>query len=291
MCSGNTISSEDIDCSSGGYNNKPNIFNIVGNSFDDCCRGRCSEQICGAPNLETNNGLCSGLDCTDSECCSVPSGRTTNLYWVKGNPGEDCNTVCSANSMICSDVPANSGDLYSWAGASGGDSDDVRNYIADNTYVSGTNQLVPLNICRAGSSSSASTSHVVPSIRTQNSQDPSCFMPEQIEGHRFASCPANRTNYSRICRCQGWLKYLPEYPEIKITKIFYNLLDIDRPYTVKIRGIYEKKLSKKEKDMILEFIEKNKNYIEKIEIIFTDLQYINIIKKHLNKLLIVINNI
>jgi len=43
--------------------------------------------------------------------------------------------------------------------------------------------------------------------------------------------------------------------------------------------------------MILEFIEKNKNYIEKIEIIFTDLQYINIIKKHLNKLLIVINNI
>jgi len=203
MCSGNTISSEDIDCSSGGYNNKPNIFNIVGNSFDDCCRGRCSEQICGAPNLETNNGLCSGLDCTDSECCSVPSGRTTNLYWVKGNPGEDCNTVCSANSMICSDVPANSGDLYSWAGASGGDSDDVRNYIADNTYVSGTNQLVPLNICRAGSSSSASTSHVVPSIRTQNSQDPSCFMPEQIEGHRFASCPANRTNYSRICRCQG----------------------------------------------------------------------------------------
>ena len=89
----------------------------------------------------------------------------------------------------------------------------------------------------------------------------------------------------------GWLKYLPEYPGIKITKIFYNLLDIDRPYTVKIRGIYEKKLSKKEKDMILEFIEKNKNYIEKIEIIFTDLQYINIIKKHLNKLLIVINNI
>ena len=56
---------------------------------------------------------------------------------------------------------------------------------------------------------------------------------------------------------------------------FYNLLDIDIPYTVKIRGIYEKRLNKKEKDMILQFIEKNKKYIEKIEMIFIDLQYIN----------------
>ena len=94
-----------------------------------------------------------------------------------------------------------------------------------------------------------------------------------------------------ICDRYNNLKYLPEYPEIKITKIFYNLLDIDIPYTVKIRGIYEKRLNKKEKDMILQFIEKNKKYIEKIEMIFIDLQYINIINKHLEKLSNILNNI
>ena len=103
----------------------------------------------------------------------------------------------------------------------------------------------------------------------------------------------NIKNYldNYICDKYNNIKYLPEYPEIKITKIFYNLLDIDRPYTVKIRGIYEKRLNKKEKDMILEFIEKNKKYIEKIEMIFIDLQYINIINKHLKKLSNILNNI
>lgn len=43
--------------------------------------------------------------------------------------------------------------------------------------------------------------------------------------------------------------------------------------------------------MILQFISKNYNYIKKIEMIFTDLQYINQIKKNLNKLLTIINNI
>lgn len=43
--------------------------------------------------------------------------------------------------------------------------------------------------------------------------------------------------------------------------------------------------------MILEFIEKNKKYIEKIEMIFIDLQYINIINKHLKKLSNILNNI
>jgi len=103
----------------------------------------------------------------------------------------------------------------------------------------------------------------------------------------------NIKNYldNYICDKYNNIKYLPEYPGIKITKIFYNLLDIDRPYTVKIRGIYEKRLNKKEKDMILEFIEKNKKYIEKIEMIFIDLQYINIINKHLKKLSNILNNI
>ncbi len=103
----------------------------------------------------------------------------------------------------------------------------------------------------------------------------------------------NIKNYldNYICDKYNNIKYLPEYPEIKITKIFYNLLDIDKPYTVKIRGIYEKKLSKKDKHMILQFISKNYNYIKKIEMIFTDLQYINQIKKNLNKLLTIINNI
>ena len=43
--------------------------------------------------------------------------------------------------------------------------------------------------------------------------------------------------------------------------------------------------------MILQFIEKNKKYIEKIEMIFIDLQYINIINKHLEKLSNILNNI
>ena len=68
-----------------------------------------------------------------------------------------------------------------------------------------------------------------------------------------------------ICEKYNNLKYLPEYPEIKITKIFYNLLDLYKPYTIKIRGNYQKKLHKKEKIKILELIELHKKYIHKIE--------------------------
>tara|TARA_B100000767_G_scaffold14340_1_gene13777 strand:- start:710 stop:1315 length:606 start_codon:yes stop_codon:yes gene_type:complete len=96
-----------------------------------------------------------------------------------------------------------------------------------------------------------------------------------------------------ICDKYNNLKYLPEYPNIKITKLFYNLLDIHKPYTVKIRGIYPKKISIKNKNLLLQFINININFLKKIKKIFTknNLLYINRINKHLNNLLITINNI
>ena len=200
MCSGNKNPSENVDCITPGYHNKPDNFNIVGDSVDDCCSARCSvDRICGAPNLQSDsNILCSGLECTDTECCYDPSGRFGENYWIKGNQGESCNTVCSANSMSCTEAPSNTRSFYQWVGIPDvRGSNHVKNYIAENTYGSGTNLLVPLDICRDGRSISLSSAGS-PSIRSQT-----CYMPSEMEGHRFAACHYQRPDYEMICRCYG----------------------------------------------------------------------------------------
>ena len=86
---------------------------------------------------------------------------------------------------------------------------------------------------------------------------------------------------------------LPEYPDIKISKIFYNLLNIDKTYTSKIKGIYPKNLNLEEKDNLLLFIDLNNKYIKKILTYFdsTHITYINKLKKHLIIFENILNNI
>ena len=67
---------------------------------------------------------------------------------------------------------------------------------------------------------------------------------------------------NNVCDYYDDIKYLPEYPDIRITKIFYNLLDIRKTYTSKIKGIYPKKISYKNKIQLLEFININNEYIK-----------------------------
>tara|TARA_Y100001958_G_C21229189_1_gene554747 strand:+ start:1172 stop:1786 length:615 start_codon:yes stop_codon:yes gene_type:complete len=87
-----------------------------------------------------------------------------------------------------------------------------------------------------------------------------------------------------VCDIYNEYDYLPEYPKIKITKIFYNLLDIKKTYTSQIKGIYPKKLNNQEKINILEFITLNRKLIEDIDNYINNKIYINYLNKHLNKL-------
>ena len=98
---------------------------------------------------------------------------------------------------------------------------------------------------------------------------------------------------NNVCDYYNNLKYLPEYPTIRITKIFYNLLDIDKTYTSKIKGIYPKKISNKNKNELLEFVNLNNEYINKIEKLFKkdELIFLNRIIKHLNIFRDILNNI
>ena len=97
---------------------------------------------------------------------------------------------------------------------------------------------------------------------------------------------------STVCDIYNNTDYLLEYPDIKITKLFYNLLNIDKTYTSKIKGIYPKKLNNDEKDSILIFLKLNNEFIVKIKRYFEDkMIYMNQLEKHLNRLENIINNL
>ena len=97
---------------------------------------------------------------------------------------------------------------------------------------------------------------------------------------------------STVCDIYNNNDYLPEYPNIKITKLFYNLLNIDKTYTSKIKGIYPKKLNKDEIENIFIFLKLNNEFIVKIKRYFEDkMMYINQLEKHLNRLENIINNL
>ena len=97
---------------------------------------------------------------------------------------------------------------------------------------------------------------------------------------------------STVCDIYNNTDYLLEYPDIKITKLFYNLLNIDKTYTSKIKGIYPKKLNNDEKDSILIFLKLNNEFIVKIKRYFEDkMIHINQLEKHLNRLENIINNL
>ena len=95
---------------------------------------------------------------------------------------------------------------------------------------------------------------------------------------------------SEVCEIYKNDNYLPEYPNIKITKLFYNLLNIDKTYTSKIKGIYPKKLNQDEVSILLSFIKLNQDYINKISSFHSNKLSINQLKKHMNNLNILITN-
>ena len=81
---------------------------------------------------------------------------------------------------------------------------------------------------------------------------------------------------------------MPEYPKIKITKIFYNLLDINKTYTSQIKGIYPKNLDDDEKKNILLFVKLYNDLLNKCwkMNILNDknIKYISRLQRNLNKI-------
>lgn len=100
---------------------------------------------------------------------------------------------------------------------------------------------------------------------------------------------------SIVCDIYNNVEYLPEYPNIKITKIFYNLLDINKTYTSQIKGIYPRKLNDTEKKKLLLFMNLNIEFLDKCYKINNfnnqSLNYINRINKNINIFIDLINNI
>tara|TARA_Y100001980_G_C14535132_1_gene311627 strand:- start:677 stop:1276 length:600 start_codon:yes stop_codon:yes gene_type:complete len=95
-----------------------------------------------------------------------------------------------------------------------------------------------------------------------------------------------------VCDIYNNVYTLPEYPDIKITKLFYNLLNIDKIYTSQIKGIYPKKLDTNEIESILMFLKLNFEYINKIKQYFEyKMIYINQLEKHLHILENEMNNL
>lgn len=93
---------------------------------------------------------------------------------------------------------------------------------------------------------------------------------------------------STVCDIYNKYDYLPEYPDIKITKIFYNLLDINKTYTSQIKGIYPKNLDDDEIKNILLFIKLYNDLLNKCwkMNIFNDknIKYISRLQRNLNKI-------
>jgi hypothetical protein len=89
---------------------------------------------------------------------------------------------------------------------------------------------------------------------------------------------------SEVCEIYKNDTHFPEYPNIKLTKLFYNLLNIDKTYTSKIRGIYPKKINNKEKKNLLYFININHNFINNIKKYSDNICNINQLTKNINKL-------
>ena len=100
---------------------------------------------------------------------------------------------------------------------------------------------------------------------------------------------------SIVCDIYNNIEYLPEYPNIKITKIFYNLLDINKTYTSQIKGIYPKKLNHLEKKNLLFFSKLNTELINKCyknhNFDNINLNYMNRLQKNINNFDNIINNI
>lgn len=93
---------------------------------------------------------------------------------------------------------------------------------------------------------------------------------------------------STVCDIYNEYDYLPEYPDIKITKIFYNLLDINKTYTSQIKGIYPKNLDDYERKNILLFVKLYNDLLNKCwkMNIFNDknIKYISRLQRNLNKI-------
>ena len=93
---------------------------------------------------------------------------------------------------------------------------------------------------------------------------------------------------STVCDIYNEYDYLPEYPDIKITKIFYNLLDINKTYTSQIKGIYPKNLDDDEKKNILLFVKLYNDLLNKCwkMNILNDknIKYISRLQRNLNKI-------